>query len=86
MTEQIQCPMCGYHHLDKSSNCCIAKPSMKAETDVRKEQIRQVEEEIQQLLDDSGDTGWGDSLAEPAYRRILAREQAVLAELRKGMR
>ena len=53
----------------------------------REEEIRQLREEIAVLIDDGGEDGWGDcELAEPAYRRILARLESALAEKRKGMK
>jgi hypothetical protein len=54
----------------------------RAFTEERREQIRQVEEEIQYIHEDMIDNC--DHCA--ASKRIVAREQAVLAELKRGMK
>ena len=54
----------------------------------REEQIRQVEEEIEclQLTASIAANGSWAEAWQKAFKRILAREQAALAELKKGMK
>lgn len=55
-------------------------------TDERLEQIRLVEEEIEQIEDDIEDTRIHIPENIEAYKRILGRLQAILGDLKRGMK